>query len=163
MRAPYHSDAKTKLDFYSAPPNRNGCRLWTGLVNEDGYGKIWFEGKLHSAHRLRLSLKLKRPVKRGLYALHTCHTPACTEESHLYEGNQQANMNDMKAAGRQRSLKGDANPNTKWRVTLKSKIASDPRSNKEIIAQYGISGTHLVRLRREHGQSRQTGRPRLSR
>jgi len=47
------------------------------------------------AHRFSLSLKLKRPLEPGEWALHTCDTPLCMNPKHLFSGNAKKNVADM--------------------------------------------------------------------
>jgi hypothetical protein len=46
--------------------------------------------------------KFKGPFDQGLYVLHRCDNPLCVNPDHLFLGNQQANMDDMCAKGRQK-------------------------------------------------------------
>ncbi len=77
------------------------CRLWQGTTNADGYGVLAVaHNGSRLAHRKALSQRLGRPITDGMKALHTCDTPACIEDTHLYEGTQAANMRDAKDRGR---------------------------------------------------------------
>ena len=103
-----------------APPDANGCRMWTGTTNNIGYGFINFartdgtKGGMMTAHRLALMLKLGREIAPGMNANHSCHNRLCCEPSHLSEGTQQQKM-------RQMSIDGRANGNTNPRGPLKHK------------------------------------------
>ena len=41
-----------------------------------------------------------RPVPAGMFACHSCDTPACVEERHLFHGTQLDNVHDALAKGR---------------------------------------------------------------
>lgn len=51
------------------------------------------------AHRVSWELE-NGPIPDEIYACHHCDNPACVRPSHLFLGNQQANMDDMRAKGR---------------------------------------------------------------
>ncbi len=74
------------------------CWIWTGLKNERGYGRIYFDGKTTKAHRVSVFLKSGKMHKN--HTLHRCHNPSCVNDSHLYEGTHSENMRDMALSGR---------------------------------------------------------------
>jgi len=57
----------------------SGCWLWTGGVNEHGYGIFWTGAKLMKAHRFSFC----------------CDNPPCVNPDHLYAGSAQINVDDM--------------------------------------------------------------------
>src|SRR5690242_2026375 len=62
-------------------PN-TGCWLWVGAKNLQGYGRAFFDGKLHQAHRLMFSL-IVGPVPVEMELDHLCRQPACINPKHL--------------------------------------------------------------------------------
>lgn len=76
-----------------AKPDKNGCILWMGWKNDDGYGKFSVGKKYKFAHRMAYELFLK-PVPSGKKVLHTCDVRACCNVEHLYIGSQFDNMRD---------------------------------------------------------------------
>lgn len=78
----------------------SGCWLWTGVLNNKGYGVGYF-GRRRSklAHRFSYELKFG-PIKIGLFCLHKCDMPNCVNPDHLFIGDQLANVADMWAKGR---------------------------------------------------------------
>lgn len=80
----------------------NGCWLWTGEVQNRGYGVFYTYsgGKRikHLAHRY--SLALVTPLVPGLVCRHSCDTPRCVNPSHLSQGTQLDNMRDAIERGR---------------------------------------------------------------
>ena len=62
----------------------NGCKIWKGGTGYGGYGHVTINGKTTEITRVILSKKLGRPLSKGEYALHTCDTPGCMNEDHLY-------------------------------------------------------------------------------
>lgn len=60
------------------------CLLWTGSLNNKGYGKI---GDRY-AHRVTYELA-RGPIPAGLELDHLCRTPACVNPDHLEAGDAQ--------------------------------------------------------------------------
>lgn len=52
----------------------NGCWIWTGHINRDGYGRFWDGDRQVLAHRWYFQ-ELHGPI--ALELDHTCHTPEC--------------------------------------------------------------------------------------
>lgn len=77
---------------YTTEPN-TGCWLWTGFINEDGYGTLIWGNKNLRAHRLAFELKYGREARP--MALHRCvATRSCVNPDHIYEGDHKQNMID---------------------------------------------------------------------
>lgn len=77
----------------------NGCWLWQGWVDKDGYGKTSWEGKNVRIHVAAFEA-VNGPVPEGLNVCHTCDHPACYRPDHLFAGSQKENMQDMHSKGR---------------------------------------------------------------
>jgi len=81
-----------------APANERGCRLWLAAKNPGGYGNFWDGTMMVKAQRYAWFLH------HGTYpsadCCHECDTPACVEVSHLFDGTEQQNMDDMVMKGR---------------------------------------------------------------
>jgi len=52
--------------------NTAGCWLWTGAVNNKGYGQVGTNGRTRSAHRIAFQL-WNGTIPAGLTVDHTCH------------------------------------------------------------------------------------------
>ena len=71
--------------FESKFEKTEGCWLWTGSTNRDGYGTLWLNGEKYLAHRLSYRI-YKGAIPEGLIISHTpiiCHNPACVNPAHL--------------------------------------------------------------------------------
>lgn len=79
-----------------------GCWLWLGAKNANGYGVLHVggrAGRAFLAHRLTWEAH-KGPIPDGQFALHHCDNPPCVNPAHLFLGSQADNCADMKAKGR---------------------------------------------------------------
>ncbi len=130
-----------------------GCWGWAGSVNNHGYGKV---GQ-HYAHRFSWQLHFG-PIPVGLYVMHVCDNPPCTNPSHLQLGTQKANMEDASRKGRLRSRppRGEANHFAKLTAQQaleirRRRLAGEPR--KVIAASFGIRVEHVGRIALGHAWS----------
>ena len=62
---------------------KTGCWLWTGNLDNRGYGRLVVRGTRYAAHRLSYDLHIGTP--KG-YILHSCDNPRCVNPHHLYDG-----------------------------------------------------------------------------
>jgi hypothetical protein len=83
----------------AAEPEEDGCVMYLGGWNCDGYGIFWLDGKQVQAHRVAWTLQ-HGPIPDGLHVLHKCDNRYCVNIDHLFLGTAQDNVNDMIAKGR---------------------------------------------------------------
>lgn len=93
--------------FWSKVNKTDACWFWTGALTEHGYGKVEVceaRGvyKVRRAHRIAYELETGIRLSSEIGVLHSCDTPACVRPSHLFLGDQKANMFDAKTKGRLR-------------------------------------------------------------
>jgi len=74
------------------------CWAWTGAAQVNGYGVMRIEGKTIKAHRV--SWFLQTGAWPSLNICHHCDNVRCIRPSHLFEGDQAANMSDAARKGR---------------------------------------------------------------
>lgn len=92
MRVP--NGSKLPERFWSkVAPDENGCWIWTGRVDKDGYGRFDGSNGMVLAHRIAAA-DAKGPIPTKAHALHHCDNPPCVNHEHLYFGTHQDNMND---------------------------------------------------------------------
>ena len=72
---------------------QNGCIEFVGTYSKNGYGKIPFNKKLFSAHRVSFALH-KGPIPPKKMICHTCRNKKCINPNHLYAGTAYENNRD---------------------------------------------------------------------
>lgn len=60
----------------------NGCLLWTGAINRQGYGTMNLHGRLALTHRVAYSDAFGA-IPKGYEIHHLCNTKTCFEVTHL--------------------------------------------------------------------------------
>lgn len=129
------------------------CWLWNATVDKRGYGKITFEGRVQSAHRVSWMLNIG-PIPTGLEVCHRCDVPACVNPAHLFVATHYENMMDRDRKGRHKAGE-QPNGEEHWFAKLTEDEVREIRANttdtnaklakKYSVAIATISG---VRLRR---------------
>lgn len=143
-QAPTGCSLSERIAFHTGPRIQGGCRIWLGAKTEKGYGKVYHGGKanfkLYTVTRVLLAQKLKRPLKPGMEACHTCDRPSCVEVNHLFEGTRKDNQSDMARKGR--SLRGERHNMVKLTATQVREIRKllGRVSKKELAIRYSVSG-----------------------
>lgn len=91
--------------------NENGCWIWQGTKFYTGYGKISYEGKYITLHRISF-WTFKGEIPEGKFVCHTCDNRSCCNPDHLFLGSNKDNMDDAYKKGRTSILyaKGKKNP-----------------------------------------------------
>jgi hypothetical protein len=91
---------RRSVDMSSGP---DGCHVWTGKGDKDGYGKFGFNNR---AHRWILGQLRGKPLESSEWALHHCDNPPCVNPAHLYVGTALENARDKLSRGRHRRIAG---------------------------------------------------------
>ena len=123
--------------FWDKVEKTDGCWLWTGGSNSGGYGQIKYKGAQQKAHRVSLSIALKRPILEGFEVAHApviCHTRLCVNPQHLREATRIENQSD-------RILDGTHSIGKKGSLTDEQirAIRSDVRPQRVIAADLKIN------------------------
>lgn len=117
-----------------------GCWLWSGALEYGGYGIFSIRRRSVRAHRFSFTRHHGRePV--GM-VLHKCDVPACVNPLHLFEGDHQANMDDMRAKGRAAAQRGEDGPSarlTEADVLSMRSMRKRGESYAQIAARFAIS------------------------
>lgn len=113
----------------------NGCILWAGSFDKDGYGVISSGGKHDRqlrAHRVSYELCVG-PIPDGLWVLHRCDNPPCINPVHLFAGTHQDNEDDK--LSKKRNLVGERHH--------ASKLTSEKVQEIRLKARNGVSQNQL--------------------
>ena len=78
----------------------NGCWYWLATKDENGYGRCWFNGKLHKAHRISLFLFKDFDLSSSEVGCHHCDNNSCVNPDHLFPGTHKDNVHDCLSKGR---------------------------------------------------------------
>lgn len=137
--------------FWRYVRKTDGCWLWLGTTDADGYGLSWVDGKNVRAHRLSYEMAYG-PIMDDRRVLHACDTPPCVRPEHLSLGTNADNVADMMAKGRQRvgeqvwkaKLTADAV------LAIRARYAAGGVSHLALAAEYGVAeGTVQKVLKRK--------------
>lgn len=129
------------------------CWKWTAAKNKQGYGKIGIAGKgskIEGAHRVSWELYNCQPIPTGLFVLHSCDNPECTNPKHLRIGTKSDNMKDMYDRARQgkRNLPiGESNNKAVLTHEKVVYIRASDKTNGQLAEELSVSKT-CVRLAR---------------
>lgn len=119
----------------------NECLLWPMKRDRDGYGRVWFQGKIHGAHRLAFFLTYGRWPSN---ALHSCDNPPCFNPRHIGEGTTAVNQREK--AERGRSLRGEQQHDAKLTeqgVIVARMLYLGGSNYRDLAKQYGVTPTAM--------------------
>lgn len=85
--------------FWARVYQSRTCWLWTGPVNQFGYGQFSFAGHTIHAHRVSYAIAYGVPSP-GLCICHHCDNRGCVRPDHLFAATQGDNLRDMVRKGR---------------------------------------------------------------
>jgi hypothetical protein len=125
----------------------NGCWLWRGAIDSDGYALMHIGRKSRRAHRMAWTL-FRGEIPAGLLVCHKCDVRFCVNPEHLFLGTYAENSADMKRKGRQR--KGEKNPTARLNAEqvrmIRGRLASG-EAPASIAARVGVTEAAIKQIR----------------
>lgn len=130
------------------PEPNSGCWLWCGVLDTNGYGRIYIGKAMFSAHRLAVELS-GRTIAPGQFVCHRCDNPSCVNPDHLFVGSPRDNLMDAIRKGRKKTprLCGEANPKTYLTWDKVRAIRASSETHVEIGRRMGISPATIQGIR----------------
>ena len=132
--------------FWDKVDKTDGCWLWTAATVPQGYGKMFFDGKLRLA--THISWYLEHSEWPADCMLHTCDIRLCVRPSHLFSGSRADNYADMAAKGRRGVAVGEANGNSKLTKSQVEQIKNSLLTGGELARLHGVSRQMVSFIRR---------------
>lgn len=121
-----------------------GCWLWVGAVGSEGYGQIYYEGRLWRAPRLSW-VRARGKIPPGLQVCHKCDVRLCVNPAHLFLGTHAENMAD--AANKGRKPRGSGNHNAKVTEGAVLAIRASKESQTVLAKRYGVGVWTISQIR----------------
>jgi hypothetical protein len=136
----------------------DGCWLYAGWKDKDGYASFWLNGRNVRAHRAAMLL-LMGHRESALLVLHSCDHPWCVNPEHLSFGTQKENIQQAIHRGRRERVRppirrGEKNNLAKLTEDqvrdLRARYAAGGITQAALASAFGIChGTAKCILRRE--------------
>lgn len=124
------------------------CWLWSGCLNEQGYGHFKVGQRVEKAHRVAWFV-YRGDLPTGLCVLHTCDIPPCVNPAHLRLGTNRENVQDRVRKGRSAVLmrNGKIKFTPEKMAEIRAALQAGERTSA-VSRRYGIDAGYLSRVRR---------------
>lgn len=121
------------------------CWEWPGATGSSGHGLIGDENRrLIQTHRAVYE-EVNGPLPPGVIVRHTCDNPPCCHPNHLIEGTHADNRADC--VSKRRHAFGQKMGSAKLTEAEAVSIFKDPRPQKEIAEEYGVTQSHISNIK----------------
>ena len=125
----------------------NGCLEWTGRTDKQGYGVTFYNGSRRLVHRVVFADTHHVKLSLSNVVMHSCDNRICINPDHLSVGTQQDNLRDMVNKGRHAKRSAHGMSILSEEDVASIKIAPDVSTNTEIAKRFGVSASHVSRIR----------------
>ena len=149
---PSPAPLRIRFEAKVSPEPTSGCHLWTGAVNNQGYGVIGIRDpdrkwRPKLAHRIAWQLATGRDPGDAVVA-HRCDNRACTNVRHLFLTDAAGNLADM--AAKDRSAFGERNAHAKLTsddvAEIRSAYAAGRQDQCELAERFGVCQQLISRI-----------------
>lgn len=127
------------------PEPNSGCWLWSGAVDELGYGRFRVGDKKVRVHRLSYEMHCEA-IPAGMVVRHKCDVAACVNPAHLCLGTDAENVRDKVARNRQ--ARGERLPSAKLTEDDVRAIRRMDGTHREIARQFGVAHNIIGNIKR---------------
>lgn len=107
--------------FWSKVNKTDSCWVWTGAVNQDGYGNLRYKGATRRAHRVAWELT-NGQIPDKFVLDHLCRNTSCVNPLHLEVVSFAENIRRRKATGTYRGRTAGYSPRRKARIREYMKV-----------------------------------------
>jgi len=129
--------------------NAAGCFEWQSYRDEDGYGRIRFDGSRSGAHRVSYRV-FRGDFPRELLVCHHCDNPCCINPAHLFLGTVLDNSRDSKSKNRHAHGASLSHLTDEQIVEMVSKYNANVPT-KELEKEFGVTDSAIQFI--VHGRS----------
>ena len=123
----------------------DGCWIFTGSTDGNGYGQFMCAGRMTKAHKASLWLHKGEWPWGGKTVMHSCDNRLCVNPEHLRIGTRAENMADM--TRKNRNAFGTRVKHAKINDEIAREIFMSAEPKRKIAARLGISSGSVQRIR----------------
>jgi hypothetical protein len=137
-----------RIEKWSSPIPVTGCWIWTGSLNNLGYGRFAINRSHRGAHRMSWEAH-RGQIPPGLQVLHKCDVRCCVNPDHLFLGTASDNMGDMWAKRRHPGAgqRGEKHSQAKLTAEQVAEIRASRPFTKGLAKKYGVSNSRISAIR----------------
>jgi hypothetical protein len=133
------------------PEPTSGCWLWVGPLGSNGYGGVFYRGKMWGCHRLVWTL-VHGSVPKGLVVCHRCDVRCCVNPAHMYLATQSQNILDSHE--RKRGAHCERHGMARLSAEQVRDIRASPEPRRNLASAYDVSSSliGMIKSRKRWGR-----------